>query len=66
MGNSLALVHKATVLKYLRDGNPIIFGYGAGVRTTVLGYFIKLDYGWGFETKQVRDPILHFSIGTDF
>ena len=50
--------------RYFRD--PLIFGYGVGIRTTLLGYFVKLDYGWGVETRQVQDPRLHVSLGMDF
>ena len=65
--NTLTLNSPPTVsvdIKYFR--NPIVAGYGAGVRTLLFGYFLKLDYAWGWETKRVRDPILHFSMGTDF
>lgn len=65
--NTLVLSNPPTVkveVKYFR--NPIILGYGAGVRTSILGYFVKLDYAWGYETKRIQDPILHLSIGTDF
>lgn len=51
-------------LKYYTD--PLIAGYGFGVRTTVFGYFLKLDYAWGIETRKVKDPILYLSMGYDF
>lgn len=45
---------------------PIVMGYGAGIRTMLFGYFIRLDYAWGIETRVVQDPKLYLSIGTDF
>lgn len=51
-------------VNYFRD--PIIFGYGAGIRTLLFGYMVRLDYAWGVETRVVQDPKLHFSIGMDF
>lgn len=51
-------------LKYYTD--PMIAGYGFGVRTNVFGYFLKLDYAWGIESRKVKDPILYFSMGYDF
>ena len=51
-------------VNYFRD--PIIAGYGAGLHTTLFGYFIKIDKAWGIETKTVQSPVWHFSIGMDF
>ena len=51
-------------VNFFRD--PIVAGYGAGVRTMLFGYFLRLDYAWGIETRVVQDPILYFSLGTDF
>ncbi|MGB0864205.1 MAG: hypothetical protein ACPG19_01950 [Saprospiraceae bacterium] len=54
---------KVTV-NYFR--NPIVMGYGFGVRTMLLGYFVRLDYAWGVETGVIQEPRAYFSIGTDF
>ena len=54
----------AIEVNYFRD--PIVYGYGAGIRTLLFGYFVRLDYAWGVETRVVQDPRLYFSIGMDF
>lgn len=46
--------------------NPFLMGAGAGLRTSILGYFVRADYAWGFEDKEINKPILHISIGHDF
>jgi hypothetical protein len=51
-------------VNYFRD--PVVLGYGAGIRTLLFGYFLRLDYGWGVETRKVQDPKLYFSVGLDF
>ena len=51
-------------VNYFRD--PIVAGYGLGVRSVLFGYFVRLDYAWGIETREVLDPQLYISIGTDF
>lgn len=51
-------------VNYFRD--PIVMGYGVGMRTLLFGYFVRLDYAWGIETRAVQDPRLYFSIGMDF
>ena len=49
-----------------RFRDPIIYGYGFGARTTLFGYFIRADYGWGVETGIRGDGKLHLSLGMDF
>ena len=51
-------------VNYFRD--PVVMGYGVGARALLFGYFVRLDYAWGIETRVVQDPILYISIGTDF
>jgi len=51
-------------VNFFRD--PVVAGYGAGVRTMLFGYFLKLDYAWGLETRVVQEPRLYLSLGTDF
>lgn len=51
-------------VKYFRD--PIVAGYGFGVRSMLFGYFLRVDYAWGIETRQVQDPRLYISLGLDF
>ncbi len=51
-------------INYFRD--PIVAGYGWGLRTTLFGYFIRFDWARGIETRQVRDRMLYFSLGKDF
>ncbi len=51
-------------INYFRD--PIVAGYGGGLRSVLFGYFVRVDYAWGIETRQVLDPRLYISIGLDF
>ncbi len=46
--------------------NPIVMGYGLGLRTVVFGGFVKFDYAWGIETGQIQPGIMYLSWGTDF
>lgn len=50
--------------RYFRD--PIVYGYGVGIRSTMLGYFVKADYAWGVESGNQRRPKLYISLGMDF
>ncbi|MEY4904243.1 MAG: hypothetical protein RLZZ292_2058 [Bacteroidota bacterium] len=51
-------------VNYFRD--PIVAGYGLGVRSTLFGYFLKLDRAWGIETRALQSPMWYLSMGTDF
>lgn len=57
------------------NGNPVTviinsnkydfgLGYGTGLRTRLLGYFLRTDVAWSVEGK--NKPILHVSLATDF
>ncbi len=51
-------------VRYFRD--PLVMGYGTGLRMRLFGYFIRLDYATGVETRKTQAPKIHFSIGMDF
>ncbi|QMU30187.1 TolB-like translocation protein [Adhaeribacter radiodurans] len=54
---------QATVVNYR---NPFLFGYGAGVRTTLLGVYGKADIAWGKENFKDTGPIIYLTLGYDF
>jgi hypothetical protein len=45
---------------------PFLGGYGFGARSTLLGYFIKIDAGWPMIGFFKQKPIWYFSMGLDF
>jgi hypothetical protein len=46
--------------------NPIVGGFGAGLRTKILGYFIRADYAWGVENGKIQKPVFYVSLSLDF
>lgn len=54
---------QATVTDYR---NPFLVGYGFGARATVFGYFVKFDYAYGLENKEVKSPVTYLTLGYDF
>ncbi|RYD79182.1 MAG: hypothetical protein EOP53_10020 [Sphingobacteriales bacterium] len=48
----------------LRD--PMVYGYGFGFRSVLLGYFIKVDYAWGREDDVQTPRKTYISLGMDF
>ena len=49
-----------------RQVEPIVAGFGGGLRSRIFGYFMRADWGWGYEDGVVRDPIFYLSLGLDF
>ncbi len=46
--------------------NPVVGGFGFGLRTTLFGYFMRLDHAWGVDSGEILDPKWYFSMGLDF
>jgi hypothetical protein len=45
---------------------PFAASYGFGVRSTLLGYFLRLDAGWEMKGFFRGKPMLQFAMGVDF
>jgi hypothetical protein len=45
---------------------PFVGGYGFGIRSTLLGYFLRLDAGWPMTGFFQGKPIWFFAMGLDF
>lgn len=45
---------------------PVIGGYGIGLRTRLWGYFIRLDWAWGVENNMVLPRVTYLSFSYDF
>jgi hypothetical protein len=45
---------------------PFAGGYGFGARSTLLGYFLKIDAGWPMKGLFKGSPIWYFALGLDF
>ncbi len=45
---------------------PFAGGYGFGARSTLLGYFLRLDVGWQMNSFFGNSPTWQFAMGVDF
>jgi WD40 repeat protein len=45
---------------------PLVYGYGWGVRSKLLGYFFRLDWAWGIEGSYKYPQKFYFSLSFDF
>jgi len=46
--------------------NPIVGGYGIGLRTRIFGYFVRLDFAHGVEDGVILPRITYLSLTQDF
>jgi len=46
--------------------NPWLMGYGAGLRSVILGYFMKFDLAWPIEDNEIGSTKFYFTLGHDF
>lgn len=46
--------------------NPLVAGVGFGLRSRLLGYFCRLDFGWGIDDMKLQKQITYLSFTTDF
>ncbi|GAB5556628.1 MAG: hypothetical protein SchgKO_08410 [Schleiferiaceae bacterium] len=49
-----------------KQKDPIVGGYGFGLRSRVLGYFLRADWAWGIEDGVQLPRVFYFSLSTDF
>ena len=45
---------------------PIVAGYGWGLRTRVFGYFLRADWAWGIDDGVVQPRVFYLSLSLDF
>jgi len=46
--------------------NPWLYSYGIGLRTMMLGYYVKFDLAWPVENYTTKDPRVSVTLGFDF
>jgi hypothetical protein len=55
-------------VKVVLDSNtePIVAGFGGGLRAQVMGYFVRADWAWGIENHYILPRIFYLSFSLDF
>jgi outer membrane protein assembly factor BamA len=46
------------------NDDGLALGYGAGLRTSIFGYFVRFDCAWNIDG--IKKPVVYFALGTDF
>ena len=48
------------------DRPPFVYGYGWGIRSKLLGYFVRVDFAWGVEANYQYPRKVYLSLAKDF
>lgn len=54
---------KVTLKRHIE---PMVGGAGAGLRAKVFGYFVRVDYAWGYLEEKIQEPRIYLSFNLDF
>lgn len=54
------------VVKVKNYLNPWLYSYGVGMRSTMLGYYVKVDVAWPVKNYEVGNPAWFITLGFDF
>jgi Tol biopolymer transport system component len=64
--NTQIIQNGPLTISLTRQIEPIVGGYGIGLRSRILGYFVRTDWAWGVEDGEVQKPIFYLSLSLDF
>ncbi len=58
--------HNPMHIKVKMVSDPVVGGYGFGIRSKLIGYFMRADLAWGVENMKIQKPVFYFSLSLDF
>lgn len=64
--NKTILERKPITLTIENNREPIVYGYGFGIRSRLLGYFVRADWAWGVDDGVVLPRVFYLSLNLDF
>jgi len=60
------IYRKPLFIKVQTMKDPLVEGFGFGLRSRLLGYFLRGDLAWGVEDGRVLKPVFYLSLSLDF
>jgi len=64
--NSTTLEQYPVSISVDNNREPIIWDFGFGLRSQLLGYFVRADWGWGVDDGLILPRVFQLSLSTDF
>lgn len=63
--NRLVIQRNPLTITLNSTREPILASYGFGLRTRLLGYFVRADWAWGIDDGVTLPRVFHFSLSLD-
>ena len=63
--NRLVISRNPLTITLNSTREPILASYGFGLRTRLLGYFVRADWAWGIDDGVTLPQVFHFSLSLD-
>ncbi|HKK40228.1 MAG TPA: hypothetical protein VJ949_12475, partial [Cryomorphaceae bacterium] len=64
--NSTVLESGNVTIEIENNRDPVVYGYGFGLRSKLLGYFVRADWAWGVDDGITLDRVFYISLAMDF
>lgn len=64
--NSQTIETGNLTIEVKNNRDPVVYGYGFGLRSRILGYFVRADWAWGVDDGVVLDSVFYLSLALDF
>lgn len=64
--NRTDVVQNPVTVSITNNREPVIYGYGFGLHSRLLGYFVRADWAWGVDDGRVMDRVFYVSLNMDF
>jgi len=64
--NTKTIVQGPLTIKITSQQEPLVGGLGWGLRSRILGYFVRTDWAWGYENGEFQPRMFYLSLNLDF
>ena len=64
--NRTDVIQNPVTVTISNNREPVVYGYGFGLHSRLLGYFVRADWAWGVDDGRVLDRVFYLSLNMDF
>ncbi len=64
--NNHVIANQPFTVTLISQHEPVVAGYGFGLRSRIIGYFVRADWAWGVQDQIVKPSVFYLSLSLDF